>query len=379
MRVPTQLVAPRAAAFSFRRNSARSASQGSTFPRKSRTSREQNRHFLVLFRARALPKRTASHHLAFVTHALLAVVNPTFTISSPCRTAGYVACAALAWATLTSEAAANPSQLVPEVGYNYGEVETGRSAAMGGALRALGNAVTGLYLNPANIALTRAAHLQADAQIWPQASRQSYGASIVDSVTGRLAAGVGGHYNVLDPSGVDRKWTDARLALAFPLSDKFYVGATGKYLKLRENGLSAPKFGLPASPASGGLDQEPIVDGLTFDLGLTVKPSNQLLIGLLGSNLTSPGNGYQPTSLGGGVGIGTDDMTIEGDVVADFTTFTKADGSSRTTMRAMAGFEYLAADHYPLRLATVTIRGSARTEFQPVSVTSRRCSRSTSQ
>jgi hypothetical protein len=268
----------------------------------------------------------------------------------PAETAGYVACAALAWATWTSEVAADPSQLVPEVGYNYGEVETGRSAAMGGALRALGNAVTGLYLNPANIALTRAAHMQAIAQIWPQASRQSYGASIVDSVTGRLAAGVGGHYNVLDPSGVDRKWTDARLALAFPLSDKFYVGATGKYLKLRENGGSAPKFGLPASPASGGLDQEPIVDGLTFDLGLTVKPSNQLLIGLLGSNLTSPGNGYQPTSLGGGVGIGTDDMTIEGDVVADFTTFTKADGASRTTMRAMAGFEYLAADHYPLRL-----------------------------
>ena len=37
-------------------------------------------------------------------------------------------------------------------------------------------------------------------------------------------------------------------------------------------------------------------------------------------------------------------------MVADFTTYTKADGSSRTNTRAMAGFEYLAADHFPLRV-----------------------------
>ena len=42
--------------------------------------------------------------------------------------------------TLVSRARADASSLVPEVGYNYGEVETARSAAMGGALRALGTA-----------------------------------------------------------------------------------------------------------------------------------------------------------------------------------------------------------------------------------------------
>ena len=70
--------------------------------------------------------------------------------------------------TLASRARADASDLVPEVGYNYGEVETARSAAMGGALRALGNGVTGLYLNPANMALTRVYHLMALAQIWPE-------------------------------------------------------------------------------------------------------------------------------------------------------------------------------------------------------------------
>jgi opacity protein-like surface antigen len=54
--------------------------------------------------------------------------------------------------------------------------------------------------------------------------------------------------------------------------------------------------------------------------------------------------------LGGGVGYGTDDVTVEGDVAADFTTFTNADGTSRTNLRAMVGFEYLSSDHYPLRI-----------------------------
>jgi hypothetical protein len=254
-------------------------------------------------------------------------------------------------AFLATPAIADRSDLVPEVGYNYGEIESARSAAMGGALRALGNGVTGIYLNPASIALTRVYHLEALAQIWPQARRQSYGASAIDSATGRLAAGITGQYAVLDPDGVDRRWTDVRLALAFPLSDRLYAGLTGKYLKLRENGFARSGFGLPApSLAASGLADQAIVDGFTFDAGLTVKPSDALYIGIVGTNLTNPGHGFQPTMFGGGVGYGTNDLTIEGDVVSDFTTFTNADGSTRTNVRAMAGFEYLAGDHYPLRL-----------------------------
>src|SRR6266542_1485540 len=251
---------------------------------------------------------------------------------------------------VTQPAHADRSDLVPEVGFNYGETETGRSAGMGGAMRALGNGITGLYSNPANIALTRVYHLQALAQIWPEARRQTYSASAVDSVTGRLAGAIGGQYGVLDPDGVDRKWTDVRLALAFPLSDHLYAGLTGKYLKLRENGFPRPGFGLPNSAASGGLAQEAIVDGFTFDAGLTITPTDALFIGVVGSNLTDTGNGFRPLMLGGGVGYGTNDVTIEGDFAADFRTFTNADGSSRTNLRLMLGFEYLAADHYPLRL-----------------------------
>jgi opacity protein-like surface antigen len=269
------------------------------------------------------------------------------------RIHGFISGSALALLTMciARGARADRSDLVPEVGFNYGEIESGRSLAMGGATRALGNGVTAIYQNPANMALTRVYHLQALAQIWPEARRQTYGASAVDSATGRLAAGVAGQYGVLDPDGVDRKWTDARLALAFPLSDRLYAGMTGKYLKLRENGFARPGFGLPPpSVASSGLGTEAIVDGFTFDAGITAKPSDAVFIGIVGTNLTNPGHGFQPTMFGGGIGYGTNDITVEGDIVADFTTFTNADGSTRTNVRAMAGFEYLAVDHYPLRL-----------------------------
>jgi hypothetical protein len=249
---------------------------------------------------------------------------------------------------VAGRAAADPSPLIPEVGYDYDEIQTARSTAMGGAMRALGNGTTALFENPAGMALTRVYHLGALAAIGPESRRQSYGAGAVDSVTGRLAGGFGGAYSSLDPDGVARKWTDVRLALALPLSDKFYAGLAGKYLKLRQNGVGP--LSLHGDYASGGLVDEAIVNTLTFDAGIAIKPTESLSIGILGSNLTNPGTGFLPLSLSGGVGYGTNDITVEGDVLADFTTYLRSDGTSRTTWRTMLGFEYLAGDHYPLRL-----------------------------
>jgi hypothetical protein len=247
-------------------------------------------------------------------------------------------------------ARAEPSGRVPEVGYNYGEIETGRSAAMAGALRALGNGVTGVYQNPANIAMTRVYHLQALAQIWPEARRQTYGAAAVDSMSGRLAGAIAGQYGVLDPDGVNRRWTDVRLALALPLSERFFAGLTGRYLKLRQAGTGRAGFSLPPSSASAGLSDQSIVENFSFDAGITVKPTENVSLGVLGTNLTNPGHGFQPMTLGGGLALGTSEVTVEGDLAWDFSTFTDASGSSRTKVRAMLGGEYLAADHFPVRV-----------------------------
>lgn len=242
--------------------------------------------------------------------------------------------------TLPAVAWADPSKLSPEFGWNYGEQESPRTAAMGGATRSVGPDTSALFANPANMAASRVYHAGGQVQVWPQANRQSYGVALVDSSTSRFAAGVGGFYTIQDPDGLRRKATDARLALAFPLSERILVGVTGKYLKLSQDGLGP----LGASYASSGLANDAIINGFSFDAGLAVRPSNLFSLSFVGTNLTNPGDSFRPLGVGGGVAVGKREFTIEGDVAADFTTFQK------TAMRYMAGAEFLAAESYPLRV-----------------------------
>lgn len=253
-----------------------------------------------------------------------------------------VGASALAICALEARPArADAATLDPAIGWNYGEIETPRSAAMGGALRAYSNSVSALFLNPANMASSRIYHLGALAQIWPEANRQSYGGGAVDSIVSstRLAGGFGGTWTMQDPDGIDRQATDLRFALAMPFSEQFALGIGGRYLWLKQNGLGP----LGDSLASGGSEDENIVRGFAFDAGATLKPTDFFAISLVGNNLNNPGHGFQPTSVGGGVGVGTKDLTIEADVVSDFTTW------DETKVRAMGGLELLLADHYAVR------------------------------
>lgn len=258
------------------------------------------------------------------------------------RRAWSIGAAAALVLAVHAHAGARPSDVPPDLGYNYGEIETPRIAAMGGALRAYGNSLEGLFLNPANMAATRVYHIGALAQIWPEVSRQTYGAGIVDSVvsSARVAGGLGGTWSSQDPDGVEREWIDLRFALAFPFSDSFYAGVGGRYLRLAEEGLEP----LEPSAATGGLDAEPIVNGFALDAGTTLRLGDAFAVSLVGNNLNSPGTGFQPTSVAGGVGFATRELTIEADVLADFTSY------EDTTLRAMGGIEYLLSGNYPLRL-----------------------------
>jgi len=235
---------------------------------------------------------------------------------------------------------ADRSRLPPEIGYNYGEVEDARWAATSGALRAVGNGITGIWGNPASLAQAQVYHIGAIAGVWPEAKRQSYGVGAMDSVTSRLAAGLGFVWSDQDPDGLKRESRNLRLALAYPFSPAVSFGLTGRYLHLKQDGLGP----LGQSYASGGLADEAMLEGFSFDAGLRIAPSENFSFGLLGSNLSNPGHGLQPTTAGGGLGVGTRDFVIEADVLADFTTWQK------TTTRAMAGAEFLAGNNFPLRL-----------------------------
>lgn len=251
-----------------------------------------------------------------------------------------IACALLA--TLSSGAArAEKSSLPPEVGYDYGDVMTPRATAMSGAVRAVGMPTDGLFMNPANMAAVRVYHIGLIGAIWPEARRQSYGAAAVDSIgsSTRLAGGLGGTWNSQDADGIDRQYKDLRFGLALPFGDQFFMGVGGQYLWLQQNGRGP----LGDSAATAGRRDSDIVKGFSFDVGATLKPSRAFGISIVGTHLTDPGTGFQPTTVGGGIGVGSDVFTLEGDVVADFTTW------EDTALRAMIGGEVLVADKVSLR------------------------------
>lgn len=252
-------------------------------------------------------------------------------------------CLGLAAALLgVSRDAQAKSPLDPAIGWDGGRLDTGRSAALSGADAAVSSSMSALFSNPANMAASRIYHVGALASIWPEAARQSYGAAIVDSSTSTtsLTGGVAGAWTQQDSDGIKRRGSDLRLALAFPFSSKFRAGAAAKYVSFRQDG-DGP---LGSSPVSAGLNGEPIVRDFGIDAGLVLQPVRYFSVGLIGQNLNSPDTSLLPLRVGGGIGGGTDDFTIEADVLADFTTF------DRTKVSVMGGGELLVADKFPLRL-----------------------------
>ncbi len=233
------------------------------------------------------------------------------------------------------------SDLPPEVGWDYGVIQTGRAAALSGADLAQSSSVGAMFSNPANMAASRVYHVGALASIWPEASRQTYAAAVVDSSTSStsLAGGLAAAWTIQDPDGISRRGSDLRLGLAFPFSQQFRMGMAMRYLAFRQQGEGP----LGPSLASGGLDGDSIIRGFGVDAGVTLQPNRNLALSLVGLNLNSPGHGFQPTWVGGGVGFGNDQFTVEGNVISDFTTW------DETSMLAMLGGELLVSDTFPLR------------------------------
>jgi hypothetical protein len=269
-------------------------------------------------------------------------------------------------------AALGPSPLPIGVIYNYGESETARSAAMGGALRALGDGTTSIFLDPAAMAESRTYHIEAGTQVTPETRGWLLGATVVDSVTSRLAGSFSlqGTPIAVDPSGIDRSWLDLRLGLAFPITDRFIIGLTGRYLKATQSGIAQPGYGFGFSSASGGLidptspltgpgatpgdaagnrpDRLALVNTFTFDAGIIIRPIDSISIAVVGQNLTYANNGFLPMIVGGGVGYKTDTLAIEADGLADLSSYSLP-GALKPTARIMGGAEYILANVVPLR------------------------------
>jgi hypothetical protein len=242
------------------------------------------------------------------------------------------------------EASASPASTTPEQGYDMGEIQGPRGIGMGGALNALGTSTEALYLNPANLPLARAYHFELLGSYWPEAQRYSVGGAVLDSSSSRLAggfAGSGSCQDCFDSNGIHRNFTDLRLAVAYPFGNYVSIGGVLRYLHVDQS-LNTGPFGLDL--VSGGNPNGPVMSTAMLDFGITVLPIPQLRFGLVGHNLTDPGNGLAPTTLAGGVGYQGGIFAVEADMLGDFTTF------GHPEARVMLGGEVFVGQHVPLRL-----------------------------
>lgn len=273
------------------------------------------------------------------------------TASVPALSAGLAVLIVLA----PRPAAADKSPLDPAVISEYGQNETPRAAAMGGALRATGSGTTASFLNPAALSGVRVYHIDGLTEVTPETRRWVVGAAIADSTTSRLAGSFSmmGTPMAMDPDGINRSWLDLRLAFAYPITERFVIGVGGRYLKAVQSGIGP--FGW--SLASGGLKDPLVTDGsraalinnFTFDIGLVMKPAESVYIAAVGQNLAVARNGFLPLTLGGGIGFSRDALTIEADAIADLDSWSTT-AALIPTARVMAGAEYVVGETVPLRL-----------------------------
>lgn len=241
---------------------------------------------------------------------------------------------------------------------NFGANDTPRTAAMGGAARAVGDVQSGAVLNPASLATTRSYQIAVLGQISPEPNRQVYGGTVVDSVSGKLAGGVSVLAGFLKPDfsdtrGFDRTTIDARLGLAYGFVDRIYLGIAGRYFEMKQSGegpLGPSKFSSGLRKADGG--QKTMFRTGTVDVGLTLRATDSLYVAVLGQNLSFPKVSVMPTTFGGGVGFNARGFTIEADAVGDFVTYGKA------TAQAMVGAEYLVVGKAPVRVGYRWDQGS---------------------
>jgi len=241
-----------------------------------------------------------------------------------------------------STALADPMSTSVEQAYDMGQVPQPRAVGMGDALNAIGVGTPALYMNPANMAMARVYHLEAFAAYSPEAQRDSFGASIVDSVINaqRVAGGIGGTWNEMDPDGLHRIWSDIRAAIALPLGDYVALGVAGRYLHVDQHTGVGP---LGPSTASDGTSSGAIFNQLTFDVGATVALGD-FRLGAVGHNLTNPSTALAPTTAVLGLGYTSGVFALEADGLLDFTTF------GYTTGRVMGGGELFLGGRYALRL-----------------------------
>jgi hypothetical protein len=203
------------------------------------------------------------------------------------------------------------------------DVQGTRSLGMGGTLRASPSADSAILLNPAGMALFRAYNINAFYSYRGSDAGSLVNASIVDSFTAKIAAGLSYSFIHASPSKTLALATpfpldttlnthEAALALAYPLGDVFFIGLTGRYVYQSVDQTAD----VPAGPHK--LEN---INSFTMDVGAILRPWSSLSIAVTGQNLIGISKEFYPRLLGMGIAyaLGTR-FNAEFDSVLNFST-----------------------------------------------------------
>lgn len=223
-------------------------------------------------------------------------------------------------AAIAQDPADDASALAEEPGLR--DLESARAIGMGGAYRALGIGGESVTGNPAAMSLYKRYMVDVSGA-WDWEAKYAYGnATILDSSTNVIAAGVAYHFTSLGRGATRRIGHLNTLALSLPISDNISIGASGRHLLMT------------------GLYE---TNAITLDAGLVVRIAGALLFGLSGHNLIDINNPdvrrYYSASLGWSGGV----FNLAADGRADFGL------PDRVGYALNFGGEYLVGQFLPIR------------------------------
>ena len=202
-----------------------------------------------------------------------------------------------------------------------------RSAAMGGAQRAIGSSNEAIYLNPASMAAFRRFGIDMELAYEKPKNLRRMRITAVDSKTSAMAAGIG--YETIDNIEGLPSLKRTSVALAYPLGQYLFFGSTGHYIT--------------GSRLEG--EEETPLELFNTDVGITLNLSDILQFGMSWHNvLETDERALSPESMGFGLAGGNEIFVG----ALDVRLLDDEDGNRQTTYHA--GAELFLAGAIPVRL-----------------------------
>jgi hypothetical protein len=206
-----------------------------------------------------------------------------------------------------------------------------RPLGMGGASRAWALGGAGPLLNPSGMSLMKSYTVEGGYAYGRRFTENVLHLSVVDGTSSyNIAGGAYYTYHHIAPPGTTGQAHEGGLALSMPVGEHVAIGGTVKYMRF----LGADVF-------------QGQTGGVTFDLGMTVRPVPILSLALTGTNLYDLGNGYAPQGLGYGAALLAGPNLV---IAADGRTRFRIDNvSGRKGTSAMLGAEWTVAQRVSFR------------------------------